>query len=97
MRERSERVESPGTYVTMIFAWPFLLRNVFFRMALLCSGSYQLERCGMPLHDAVGINCKMAQLLKIKAQLPSILGKGCMLMIVCVFAGSIMCAVQDQV
>ena len=26
------------------------------RMA--CSGGYHLERGGMPLHDAVGINCK---------------------------------------
>ena len=38
----------------------------------------------MPLHDAVGINCKKAQLLKIKAQMSSIWAKGCMLMIVCV-------------
>ena len=34
----------------------------------------------MPLHDAVGINCKRAQLLKIKAQMSSIWAKGCMLM-----------------
>ena len=97
MRERSERVESPGTYVTMIFAWPFLLRNVFFRMALLCSGSYQLERCGMPLHDAVGINCENGATTENQGAVAKYIGKGCMLMIVCVFAGSIMCAVQDQV
>ena len=48
------------------FTPPFLLGTVFFRTALPCSGSYHLERGGMPLHDAVGINCKMAQLLKIK-------------------------------
>ena len=36
-----------------IFAWP-----VFFRTTLPCSGGYHLERGGMPLHDAVGINCK---------------------------------------
>ena len=39
----------------------------------------------MPLHDAVGINCKKALLLKIKAQASSILAKGCVLMTVCVF------------
>ena len=47
MRERSEGVESPG----------ILLGPVFFRTALPCSGGYHLERGGMPLHDAVGINC----------------------------------------
>ena len=29
----------------------------------------------MPLHDTVGINCKRAQLLKIKAQVSSIWAK----------------------
>ena len=42
----------------MSFTQPFLLGPVFFRTALLCSGDYHLERGGMPLHDAVGINCK---------------------------------------
>ena len=32
----------------------------------------------MPLHEAVGINCKMAQLRKIEAQVSSIRTKGCM-------------------
>ena len=32
----------------------------------------------MPLHDAVGINCKWAQLLNIKAHVSSIWAKGCM-------------------
>ena len=40
------------------FACPFLLGTVFFRIALPCSGGYHMERGGMPLHDAVGINCK---------------------------------------
>ena len=35
-----------------------MIGPVFFRTALPCSGGYYLERCGMPLHDAVGINCK---------------------------------------
>ena len=38
----------------------------------------------MPLHDAVGINCKKGQLLKITAQVSSIWAKGCILMTVCV-------------
>ena len=70
----------------MNFTQPFLLDTVFFRTALPCSGGYHLVRVGMPLHDAVGINCKMAQLLKIKAKMRSIWAKGCMLMIVCVFS-----------
>ena len=37
---------------------PFWLGPVFFRTTLPCSGDYHLERGGMPLHDAVGINCE---------------------------------------
>ena len=37
---------------------PSLLGTVFFRTALPCSGGYHMERGGMPLHDAVRINCK---------------------------------------
>ena len=66
----------------MSFTRPFLLGPVFFRTALPCPGGYHMERGGMPLHDVVGINCKMAQLLKIKAQLSSIWAKGCILMTV---------------
>ena len=40
----------------MSFTRPFLLGPVFFRTTLLCSGGYHLERGGMPLHNAVGIN-----------------------------------------
>ena len=42
----------------MCFTSLFLLDTVFFRTALPCSGGYHKERGGMPLHDAVGINCK---------------------------------------
>ena len=42
---------------------------------------YHLERDGMPLHDAVAVNRKRVA-LKIKAQVPSIWAKGCVLMIV---------------
>ena len=70
----------------MSFTRPFLLGPVVFRTALPCSDSNHLERGGIPLHDAVGINCKRAQLLKIKALMSSMWGKGCMLMIVCVLS-----------
>ena len=42
----------------MSFRRPFLLGTVFFRTALPSSGGYHMERGGMPLHDAVVINCK---------------------------------------
>ena len=51
-------MESPSTYVTMSVMGPFLLGPVCIRTALPCCGGYQLERSGMPLQDAVGINCK---------------------------------------
>ena len=44
----------------MSFTRPFLLGPVFFRTALPCAGGYHLERGGMQLHEAVGINCKGA-------------------------------------
>ena len=59
MHERSERVESPSTYVTeWVSRGHFLFDPVFFRTALPCSGYYHLKRGWMPLHDGVGINCK---------------------------------------
>ena len=42
----------------MSFTRLFLLDTVFFRTSLPCSGGYHMERGGMPLHDAVGVNCK---------------------------------------
>ena len=42
----------------MSFTLPFLLDPVFFRTSLPYSGSYHLVTGGMPLHDAVGINCE---------------------------------------
>ena len=42
----------------MSFTGSFLLGPVFLRTALPCSGGYHMKRGGMPLHDAVGINCK---------------------------------------
>ena len=37
---------------------PPLLGTVFFRTVLPCTGGYHMGRGGMPLYDAVGINCK---------------------------------------
>ena len=42
----------------MSFTLPFLLGTAFFRTTLPCSDGYHMERGGMPLHDAVGINFK---------------------------------------
>ena len=42
----------------MSFTRPILLGPLFFWTALPCSGGYYLERGGMQLNDAVGINCK---------------------------------------
>ena len=84
MRERRERVESPGTYVIewalVHFALPCVLSD---RPPMLWWLSHGEERdavtwCGW---DKV----KRAQLLKIKAQLSSIWAKGCILMTICVF------------
>ena len=56
------RVESPSAHVTeWVSRGHFCLALIkFFRTALPCSHGYHLEREGMPLHDAVGINCKKA-------------------------------------
>ena len=58
--------------------------NIVFRTALPCSGGYRLERDGMPLQDAIGVNCKKGLTTEYLAQMLSIWAKGCMLMIVCV-------------
>ena len=47
-------MESLGTYVTEWVSHG----HVFFHTVLLCHGGYHLNRGGMPLHDAVGINCE---------------------------------------
>ena len=70
----------------MSFSRPYLLGTVFFWTALPYSRGYHLDMGGMPLHEAVGIIVKRAQLLNIKAQMSSIWAKGCMLLIVCVLS-----------
>ena len=65
---------------------PFSICPVFFRTALPCSGGYHLERGGMPLHDAVGINCKKSATTEYKGADVKYMAKGCMLMILCVLS-----------
>ena len=69
----------------MSFTRPFLLGPVFFRTALPCSGYHQ-ERGGMPLHDAVGINCKKVATTENQGAYVKYMAKGCMLMIVFVLS-----------
>ena len=46
---------------------------------------YHLERGGMPLHDAVGINCKKGATTENQVSgVKYVWAKGCILMIVCV-------------
>ena len=52
MRERQERVESPGTYVIE------QVSRGHFCLALCSFELPSMERGGMPVHDVVGINCK---------------------------------------
>ena len=59
---------------------------MYFRTALPCSGGYHLERGGMPLHDAVGTNCKKGASTEMNVEVSSIWAKGCTLMIVSVLS-----------
>ena len=64
------------------FTYPFLLGPVFFWTILPCSGGYHLERGGMLLHGAVGVNSKNGTTTENQgtaAQVSSIWNKGCML------------------
>ena len=60
----------------MSFRRQFLLEPVFFRTALPCSGGYHLERSGMPLHDAFGINCKNGTATENQGADVKYMGKG---------------------
>ena len=65
-----------------VFAWP----NVrFFRTALPRSGGYHLERGGMPLHDAVGINCKKCATTENQGACVKYMGEGVYVRGLCVF------------
>ena len=68
----------------MSFKRPSLLGPVFFRTALPCSVGYHMERGGMPLHDAVGINCEKCATTENRGSGVSIWAKGCILITVCV-------------
>ena len=56
---------------TAIFAWPCVLSD--HPRALV---DYHLERGEMPLHGAVGVNCKRGATKKIKAHVPGIWANG---------------------
>ena len=59
---------------------------LYYSMLPFLLGGYHLKRGMMPLHDAVGITVKRAQLLRIKSQVSSIWAKGCMLGDCCVLS-----------
>ena len=87
MRERSERVESPGTYVTeRVSRGHFCLALCSFgpisRSLMVITWRGQ----GSPYIMRLGSTVKRAQLLKIKAQVSSTWAKGCILMTVCVLS-----------
>ena len=67
-------------FLAAIFSWPCVLSA-----ALPCSGGYHMERGGMPLYDAVGINCKKSATTKNQGSMSNIWAKRCILMPVCVF------------
>ena len=57
-RQMAGKITQCGTTIHLcILDFTSLLDTVFFRTDLPCSGGYHMERGGMPLHDAVGINC----------------------------------------
>ena len=60
----------------MSFTRQFLLGPVFFRTPLPCSGGFHMERDGMPLHDAVGINCKKGATTEYQGADVKYMGKG---------------------
>ena len=73
----------------MSFMPTFFLGHVFFQTALSCCGGYHLERGGMPLHHAVGITCRKDATTENQGVDVKYMGKGSMLMIVCVLSGLI--------
>ena len=58
-----------------IFVW-FLC---FFGPLSRALVAYHPKRCGMPLYDAIGVNCEKGATTDIKAQVPSMWAQGCML------------------
>ena len=85
-RERSERVESPGTCNWISFTWLFCLALCSFGPPSLALVIITWIGMGCRYMMRMGDIVKKAQLLKIKAQVSSIWAKGCMLKIVCVLS-----------
>ena len=56
-KDRKEWRAQVHVYINEFHA-TILLGPVFFRTALPCSGGCHQECGGMPLHDAVGVNCE---------------------------------------
>ena len=69
-------MESPGAYVGT-FTWPFYLYLVLFWTTLPCSGGLSPGVCGMLLHNAVMVNCKIRATTDFNAYVPSKLAMGC--------------------
>ena len=63
-----------------------LLGPVFFRTALPCSSGYHLERGGMPLYDAIGINCKRSKITENQGEGDKYTGLGVYVIIVCMLS-----------
>ena len=61
---------------------------MFFRTALSCSGGYHPEKGGIPLHDAVGINCEKSATTENQGAGVKYMGKG-------VFSWMIVCVLSD--
>ena len=51
-------METPGSFVDDQILRGHFARLLCFRTALPRFGAYHPDRGGMPLHDAVGVNCK---------------------------------------
>ena len=73
----------------------FLLGPVFFRTTLPCSGGYHLERGGMPLHDAVGINCKKGTTTENQGAGVKYMGIGVYVWCLCVCVCVCVCVLSD--
>ena len=75
LREWLEVVESPSWCICRMIAFPAAIFAWFlssFWPPSRARAAYHLGRCGKPLHDAVGVNCKQGATTHIKAQVPNI-------------------------
>ena len=73
-------------HLYLSFTWSFLLGPVFFRTALPCSGGYHLEGGWDAITGCDWDYYYNKATTIIKAQMSSIMAKGCLLMIVCLLS-----------